>query len=112
MEVARGDVVLCVAKGDYGKPRPAVVVQSDLFNPTHASVTLCPITSDLIAAPMFRLTLSPSDDNGLAKRSQVMVDKLISLPRERIRRVLGRLSEKQMHDVEVALSLWLGLGHS
>ena len=28
MEVKRGDVVLCAARGDYGKPRPAVVVQS------------------------------------------------------------------------------------
>jgi mRNA interferase MazF len=112
MEVARGDVVLCVAKGDYGKPRPAVVVQSDLFNSTHASVSLCPITSEIIAAPMFRLTLSPSNHNGLERRSQVMVDKIISLPRERIRRVLGRLSEKQMHDVDAALGLWLGLSQS
>lgn len=112
MEVARGDVVLCVAKGDYGKPRPAVIVQSDLFNTTHASVTLCPVTSELIAAPMFRLPLPPSRENGLVKRGQVMVDKIVSLPRERVRRVLGRLTERQMHDVETAFRLWLGLNHN
>ena len=47
MEIKRGDVVLCAAPGNYGKPRPAIVVQSDLFNPTHSSITLCPVTSDL-----------------------------------------------------------------
>ena len=44
----RGDIVICVLKGDYGKPRPAVVIQSDLFNLTHTSITICPITSYLI----------------------------------------------------------------
>jgi len=112
MEVTRGDIVLCVAKGDYGKPRPAVIVQSDLFNTTHASITLCPITSELIAAPMLRLSLSPSRENGLVKRSQVMVDKIVTLPRERVRRVLGRLTDKQIHEVETALRLWLSLNHS
>ena len=74
MEVKRGDVVICTTSGDYGKPRPAVVVQSDLFNPTHASVTLCPITSNLQPAPLFRLDLAPAKDNGLKKPSQTTVD--------------------------------------
>ena len=59
MDVVRGDVVLVVAPGDHGKPRPATVVQSDLFNPTHASVVVCPITSDLADAPLFRVPTSP-----------------------------------------------------
>ena len=43
----RGTIVVVAAPGAYtGKPRPAVVVQSDLFNPTHASLTICPITSE------------------------------------------------------------------
>jgi mRNA interferase MazF len=68
MEVKRGDVVVCAASGDYRKPRPALVVQSDLFNPTHASITICPITSALQDAPLFRITIDPSAANGLRHR--------------------------------------------
>ncbi|MBI2313189.1 MAG: type II toxin-antitoxin system PemK/MazF family toxin [Betaproteobacteria bacterium] len=105
----RGDVVICAAPGDYGKPRPAVVVQSDLFNPTHASITLCPITGDLQAAPLFRLNLSPSADSGLKKPSQIMIDKINSQPLKRVGSVIGRLSVDQMRAVDAALRLWLGL---
>ena len=105
----RGDVVVCAAPGDYGKPRPAVVVQSDLFNPTHASVTICPITSELQDAPLFRLTIEAARGNGLRTRSQVMVDKLQSLRRDRIRRSVGALSAAQLAKVDEALRLWLGL---
>lgn len=109
MEVKRGDVVLCSAPGDYGKPRPALVVQSDLFNPTHASVTLCPITSDVISAPLFRLSVVPAEDNGLRKHSQIMVDKITSQPRKRIGKVIGKLSIDQMNHVDRALKLWFNL---
>lgn len=109
MEVKRGDVVTCAAPGDYGKPRPAVVVQSDLFNPTHASITLCPITSNLQTVPLFRLNLSPSADNGLKKPSQIMIDKINSQPSKRIGSVIGRLSADQMRAVDAALRLWMGL---
>ena len=78
----RGDVVLVAARGDSaGKPRPAVVIQSDLFNPTHDSVTLCLITSELRDAPLFRPDLKPTRENGLSKTSQVMVDKIFSAKR-------------------------------
>ena len=76
----RGAIVVVAAKGAYtGKPRPAVVVQSDLFNPTHASVTVCPITSDCVDAPLFRLTLPEGPRTGLKRISQVMVDKIVSV---------------------------------
>ena len=65
----RGDIVIAVTPGDYGKPRPAAVVQSDIFNPTHASITLCPITSHLVDAPLFRLSLQPTTENGLGVSS-------------------------------------------
>lgn len=110
MEITRGDVVLCAAPGDYGKPRPAVVVQADLFNPTHASVTLCPITSELVAAPLFRLDVSPLPENGLRKPSQIMIDKVTSQPRKRIGAVVGRLSVQQIEELDRAMRLWLGLG--
>lgn len=71
----RRDVVVA-AKGAYtGKPRPAVVVQAELFNPTHSSVSVCPITSDCVDAPLFRITLPPGERTGLTTVSQVMVDK-------------------------------------
>ncbi len=104
----RGDVILVAAKGDYsGKPRPAVVVQSDLFNPTHASVTLCPITSVLQDAPLFRPGLEPSMVNGLKKESQVMVDKVFSARRQNIDRKIGALLKEDMQRVDSALKLWL-----
>ena len=109
MEISRGDVVLAVAPGDYGKPRTAVVVQSDLFNPTHASIVVCPITSLGIDAPLFRLSIVPSTANGIRTESQVMIDKVMALKRERIRRRVGRLPAVEMQAIEQALRLWLGL---
>jgi mRNA interferase MazF len=109
MELARGDVVVCVFPRDYGKPRPALVVQSDLFNAEHASVTLCPITSSLRAAPLFRLDMAPTTINGLKKRSQIAVDKLASVKSERIQRVIGHLTADNMRKVDSALRLWLAL---
>lgn len=105
----RGEVVLCVAPGAYGKPRPAVVVQSDLFNDTHHSVTVCPLTSDLRDAPLFRLDIAPSAVNGLKKPSQVMIDKVVSLPADRMRSAIGKLNDPQLDQVSAALRLWLAL---
>ena len=69
----RGDLVTIALQGDFGKPRPALVVQADVFA-EHPSVTVLPVTSALVAAPLLRITLQPSADNGLTKPSQVMVD--------------------------------------
>jgi mRNA interferase MazF len=106
----RGDIVLVAAKGDYaGKPRPALVVQSDLFNPTHASVTVCLITSELHDAPLFRPTLDPNPENGLRKRSQIMVDKLFSARRASIAKKVGTADGAVLREVDKALKLWLQL---
>lgn len=107
MEIKRGDVVVCVFSREYGKPRPALVVQSDLFNAEHASLTLCPITGILRAAPLFRLAVAPSPRNGLKKRSQIAVDKIASVKRERVQKVIGRLSADEIRVVDRALKLWL-----
>jgi mRNA interferase MazF len=106
----RGDVVLVAVPGDYGKPRPAVVVQTDLVNDTHSSIVVCPITSHLLDAELFRLTIEPSSDNGLQKISQIMVDKIVAVRRDKIREGIGNLDEKQMIRLESSLALWLGLG--
>ena len=109
LSLKRGDVVLVVASGDYGKPRPAVVVQSDLFNDTHASMTVCPVTSSLVEAPLFRVPLKRSKANGLARNSQIMVDKIQTLRRDRIRGRVGAIGTVTMDNVEAALRLWLRL---
>jgi len=107
--VKRGDIVVCALAGDYGKPRPAVVVQSDLFNPTHASIVVCPITSHCIDTPLFRLPLSAGSKTGLGKASQIMVDKLTAIKSDRIKEHIGGLTSKQRLELDKALKLWLGL---
>jgi mRNA interferase MazF len=107
--VRRGELVTVALPGDYGKPRPAVVVQADLFNETHASVTVAPVTSTLVNAPLFRLAVEPSAQNGLRALSQVMVDKLTSVRRERIGATIGALEPDTLARVNRALALWLGI---
>ena len=106
----RGDVVLVVVPGDYGKPRPAVVVQTDLVNDTHSSIVVCPVTSHLQDAELFRLTIEPSPDNGLQKTSQIMIDKIVAVRRDRIREGIGNLDEALMIRLKRSLAFWLGLG--
>jgi mRNA interferase MazF len=102
--------VVVAARGAYtGKPRPALVVQSDLFNPTHASITLCPITSDCVDAPLFRLSLPPGSRTGLKGVSQVMIDKIVSVPRTSIGAEIGECSAEEMEAVERGLRCWLGV---
>jgi mRNA interferase MazF len=107
--VKRGDIVLAVARGDYGKPRPAVIVQSDLFNPTHASLLVCLLTTELINAPLFRLPMVPTAANGLRETSQTMVDKPLALPRERIRERISVADDETMLSLNRSLALMLGL---
>jgi mRNA interferase MazF len=110
VEVTRGAVVIAATKGAYtGKPRPALVVQADAYNPTHASLTICPITSDCVDAPLFRITLPPGDRTGLATVSQVMVDKVVSVPRSSIVRQVGRCDALHLEMVDDALRRWLEL---
>ena len=109
MEMKRGDVVICAAPGDYGKPRPALVVQSDLFNGTHSSVAVCLITSHLEDAPLFRIPVPAGRTTGLKLDSQVMVDKVIAIPRNKITRRAGVLAAVLLKEVDDALRLWLEL---
>src|SRR5437588_885707 len=85
MQMKRGDVVIVAAAGDYGKPRPAVIVQTDALPQTHASVVICQMTSETVDAPDFRITVDPTSRNGLQVRSQVMADKPVTVRRGRIR---------------------------
>lgn len=106
----RGSIVVVAARGAYtGKPRPALVVQSDLFNPTHASITICPITSDCVDAPLFRLTLPPGSRTGLKSVSQVMIDKIVSVPSGAISAEIGECDVREIEAVDDGLRRWLGL---
>ncbi|WP_243310363.1 type II toxin-antitoxin system PemK/MazF family toxin [Fundidesulfovibrio agrisoli] len=105
----RGDVVIVAMAGDYGKARPALVVQHDQANLDHASVVVCPITSHRIDAPLFRVEVEPSPTNGLQTESQIMVDKVSAVKRERIRQIAGSMPEEVMVRVNRTLALWLGL---
>ncbi|MDO8250253.1 MAG: type II toxin-antitoxin system PemK/MazF family toxin [Rhodoferax sp.] len=104
----RGDLVTIALQGPYGKPRPALVVQSDLFD-EHPSITILPITSELRNAPLFRVPIKPSETNGLQKPSEVMVDKAQSVPREKIGDTFGHVSAEDMLAVSRSLAVFLGV---
>ena len=105
----RGDVVTVAASGDYGKPRPAVVVQTDALPGSHASVVVCQMTSGRAYAPDFRVTIEPSPENGLRATSQVMADKPVAIRRERVGPRIGRLGSEDMARVNIALAFVMGL---
>jgi mRNA interferase MazF len=101
----RGDLVTVAATGDYGKPRPAVIVQTDAFPENHASVVVCQLTSELADA----VTIDPRPENGLRVTSQVMADKPVTVRRERIGQKIGRLGNQDMARLNAALAFVLGL---
>jgi mRNA interferase MazF len=105
----RGDVVAVAVSGDYGKPRPAVVVQTDALPDRHPSVIVCQMTSRLIDASDFRITVEPSPENGLRSRSQVMADKPVTVRRMRIGQHIGRLGYDDMARLNAVLAFVMGL---
>jgi len=105
----RGDVVIVAASGDYGKPRPAIIVQTDAFPETHASVVICQLTSEIIEAPDFRITIDPNESNGLRARSQIMADKPVTVRRARIGQSIGRLDDGDVGRLNTALAFVMGL---
>ncbi len=104
----RGDLVTIAVTGDYGKPRPALIVQADAFRAL-AAVTVLRLTSELHDWPTFRVTVQPSTGNGLRKPSHVMIDRAVSLPREKVGAVFGCLDEDTMRSVSRTLADFLGL---
>ncbi len=105
----RGDVYTGAARGAYtGKPRPLVVVQDDRFDAT-ASVTVCPLTTNPVEAPLTRIPITPSPGNGLDQPSRLMVDKITTVPRKNLRDALGHLHEDDLVRLDRALIVFLGL---
>jgi mRNA interferase MazF len=104
----RGELVTVAAPGDYGKPRPALVIQSDLFDES-PSITLCLVTSTLRETPLVRITVDPSPENGLQRISQIQVDKVMTVARERVGGVIGRLDDATMLKVNRSLAVFIGI---
>ena len=104
----RGDFVTIALSGDFGKPRPALIVQSDHFNET-GTVTVLLVSSTLVDAPLIRTTIEPTPGNGLNKRSQVMVDKAMSVKRDKIGVTIGRLDAEAMLAVTRALAVFFAI---
>jgi mRNA interferase MazF len=104
----RGDLVTVAMPGDFGKPRPALVVQSDQFEAT-ATLTTLLLSGTLVDAPLIRLTVHPTPGNGLRKPSQIMVDKAMTVKRDRLGEPFGRLDDETMISVNRSLALFFGL---
>ena len=105
----RGDFVTVATPGDYGKPRPALIVQNDLFDAL-PSVVLLPLTSTLRDdADQIRIDVAPSVENGLREKSQIAIDKMTVVPASKIGHTIGRADDALMLRVTRAMALFLGI---
>ena len=105
----RGEIWTAAAgSGDVGKPRPVAIVHDDQFDATD-SVTVCAFTTDPTDAPLFRLRIEPDEVNGLRAPCSLMVDKITTVPRSKLRDHVGRLSDEEMVRLGRAILVFLGL---
>lgn len=106
-QLKRGTLVTVAIQGDYGKPRPALVIQSDMFE-DHGSVTLLLVTSDIVDAPALRVSIPADVTNGLSKTSQIMIDKLMTVPKSKVGKKIGVIDRETLTKIERNLLLFLG----
>lgn len=104
----RGDLVTIAISGDFGKPRPALVVQANQFS-EHMTLTVLPVTSTLVAAPLLRVAIEPTSENALKKPSQVMVDKAMTVKHDKTGPAFGHIDAGRMVEVERCLAVFLGI---
>ena len=104
----RGNFVTVAMQGDFGKPCPALVIQSSHFS-DHSSVTVLPVTSTRVAAPLLRVTVQPSAENGLQKPSQIMIDKAMTVKRDKLGPAFGRIDANSLLEVGRCLAVFLGI---
>lgn len=104
----RGDFVPIALQGDFGKPRPALVIQSDQFVDS-ATVTVIPVTGSLVDAPLLRVTVQPDTRNGLQKPSQIMLDKVMTVKRDKVGSAFGRVDTNVLVEIERRLAVFLGI---
>ena len=106
----RGDIALAVLPGDYGKPRPALVVEGDVLNANDPpSFMACPLTSYLSGLHRTRMRVDPAPENGLSKPSEVMIDKVATVQADKFREVVGRLDADTMRRLDGLLMAALGM---
>lgn len=103
----RGDLVTVAISGDFGKPCPALIIQSDQFSGT-GTLTVLLLSGTPVDAPLIRLTIQPTPGNGLRKESQIMVDKAMSVKRDKLGEPFGHLDDETMVSVNRSLALFLG----
>jgi mRNA interferase MazF len=107
--VTRGEIHTAAARGAHsGKPRPVVILQDDRFDAT-ASIMVCPFTTNPVEAPLLRLRVDPSEENGLDQLSQLMIDKVTTVPRTNLGERLGRLPDDELVALNRSLIVFLGL---
>jgi len=107
--VKRGEIWTVAGAADYaGKPRPAVIVHDDDFDATR-SITICAFTTDPTEAPLFRIPVQSSDRNGLRSECSLMVDKLTTVPKEKLGSRIGRLDDEDVVRLNQAILVFLGL---
>jgi mRNA interferase MazF len=107
--VKRGEVWTVAGGRDYaGKPRPVVILQDDRFDRTD-SITLCAFTTDPTDAPLFRLPIEPSENNGLRAVCRLMVDKITTVARSKVRTRIGRLADEDMVRLNRAVLVFLSI---
>ncbi|AHK80061.1 growth inhibitor PemK [Ectothiorhodospira haloalkaliphila] len=104
----RGSLVTITMQGDFGKPRPALIIQADQFS-DNASITILPVTSTLVDAPLLRVTVQPSAENGLQKPSQIMVDKTMTVKRDKVGPTIGQIDPNSLLEIERCLAVFLGI---
>ena len=104
----RGDFVTIALQSDFGKPRPALVIQSDQFR-QHGSVTILPLSSLKIDAPLLRISVEPNAENGLQLASQIMIDKLMTVRPEKLGPAFGQIDANKLVEVERCLAVFLGI---
>jgi mRNA interferase MazF len=104
----RGDLVMAVLPGAYGKPRPVVIIQSDMIEQPN-SVTFLPLTNEIVCDQTLRITINANSDNGLQSTLQVMIDGINTVPRKRVGEKIGHLSAADMTAITRALSGFLGV---
>lgn len=104
----RGEVWTVSGPGYAGKPRPAVILQADIF-PYLESITICPFTTDPDDLELFRVPIRPDEDNGLMRPSHIMADKMTTLPKSKLGKKLGTLDPEDMRRLETAVMTFLGL---
>ena len=109
MGLKRGDLVIVSAPGSYGKPRPALVIQSDIYDGNGSLAVLLMTTHVDPDIPLLRHTLQPCEANGLLATTDVMIDKIFTIPRDRMGQRIGHLTSSEMTEITSAFALFLGM---